>query len=49
LIPYPLGVADEMKHLFAVAGALAAFRSSIIEAIAKSTEIEDATTAALFT
>jgi starvation-inducible DNA-binding protein len=49
LIPYPLGVADEMKHLFAVAGALAAFGSSIIEAIAKSTEIEDATTAALFT
>jgi starvation-inducible DNA-binding protein len=49
LIPYPLGVADEMKHLFAVSAALAAFGSSIIEAIAKSTEIEDATTADLFT
>ena len=49
LIPYPLGVADELKHLFAVAGALAAFGGSVIEAIAKSTEIEDATTADLFT
>jgi starvation-inducible DNA-binding protein len=49
LIPYPLGVADEMKHLFAVSGALAAFGGSVIEAIAKSTEIEDATTADLFT
>jgi starvation-inducible DNA-binding protein len=49
LIPYPLGVADEMKHLFAVSNALAAFGASIIEAIAKSTEIEDATTADLFT
>jgi starvation-inducible DNA-binding protein len=49
LIPYPLGVADEMQHLFAVSGALAAFGGSVIEAIAKSTEIEDATTADLFT
>lgn len=49
LIPYPLGVADEGKHLFAVSGALAAFGGSIIEAIAKSTEIEDPTTADLFT
>ena len=49
LIPSPLGVADEMKHLFAVSGALAAFGGSVIEAIAKSTEIEDATTADLFT
>jgi starvation-inducible DNA-binding protein len=49
LIPYPLGVADELKHLFAVSGALAAFGGSVIEAIAKSTEIEDATTADLFT
>ena len=49
LIPYPLGVADELKHLFAVSGALAAFGGSVIEAIARSTEIEDATTADLFT
>jgi starvation-inducible DNA-binding protein len=49
LIPYPLGVADELEHLFAVSGALAAFGQSIIEAIAKSAEIEDPTTADLFT
>jgi starvation-inducible DNA-binding protein len=49
LIPYPLGVADEAQHLFAVSGALAAFGGSTIEAIAKSTEIGDPTTADLFT
>jgi starvation-inducible DNA-binding protein len=49
LIAYPLGIADELQHLFAVSGALAAFGGSIIDAIAKSTEIEDATTADLFT
>jgi starvation-inducible DNA-binding protein len=49
LIPYPLGIADELKHLFAVSGALAAFGGSIQEAIEKSTAIEDATTADLFT
>jgi starvation-inducible DNA-binding protein len=49
LIPYPIGIADELKHLFAVSGALAAFGGSVIEAIAKSTEIEDPTTADLFT
>lgn len=49
LIPYPLGIADETKHLFAVAGALAAFGGSIREAIEKSTEIGDPTTADLFT
>ena len=35
LIPYPLGIADEMQHLFAVSGALAAFGGSIVEAIEK--------------
>lgn len=49
LIPYPLGIADELQHLFAVSGALAAFGSSVIEAIEKSTDIGDATTADLFT
>ena len=46
---YPLGIADEMKHLFAVSNVLAAFGGSVIEAIEKSTEIGDATTADLFT
>ena len=49
LIPYPLGVADELQHLFAVSGALAAFGEAIREAIEKSTAIEDPTTADLFT
>ncbi len=49
LVPYPLGIADELQHLFAVSGALAAFGGSIQEAIEKSTAIEDATTADLFT
>ena len=49
LIKYPLGIADELQHLFAVSGALAAFGESIREAIEKSTAIEDPTTADLFT
>jgi starvation-inducible DNA-binding protein len=49
LNPYPLGIADEHKHLFAVSNVLAAFGGSIIEAIEKSTDIGDATTADLFT
>lgn len=49
LIEYPLGIADEPQHLFAVSGALAAFGSSIREAIEKSTAIGDPTTADLFT
>ena len=49
LNPYPLGIADELQHLFAVSNLLAAFGGSIIEAIEKSTEIGDATTADLFT
>jgi starvation-inducible DNA-binding protein len=49
LIPYPLGIADEVQHLFAVASALAAFGGSVIEAIERSTAIGDPTTADLFT
>jgi len=49
LIKYPLGIADELQHLFAVSGALAAFGSSIRDAIEKSAAIEDPTTADLFT
>jgi starvation-inducible DNA-binding protein len=49
LIPYPLGIADELQHLFAVSGALAGFGEKIREAIEKSTSIEDPTTADMFT
>lgn len=49
LIPYPLGIADDLQHLFAVSGALAAFGGSMIVAIEKSAAIGDATTADLFT
>lgn len=49
LIEYPLGIADEAQHLFAMAGALAAFGGSIIEATEKSAAIGDPTTADLFT
>jgi starvation-inducible DNA-binding protein len=49
LIPYPLGVADEMQHLFAVSGALAGFGESVREAIDHATDFGDATTADLFT
>ena len=49
LIPYPLGIADEAQHLFAVSAALAAFGGSVVEAIAKATRIKDPTTADLFT
>lgn len=49
LIPYPLGIADESKHVFAVAGALAAFGQSVREACTKAAEFGDADTADLFT
>lgn len=49
LTPYPLGVADELHHLYAVSGALAAFGGAIHAAIEKSTAIDDATTADLLT
>jgi starvation-inducible DNA-binding protein len=49
LNPYPLGIADELKHLFAVSGALAAFGGSIIDAIAKAADSGDPTTADLLT
>ena len=49
LIPYPLGIADEMQHLFAVSGALAGFGESVREAIDHATGYGDATTADLFT
>ncbi len=49
LVPYPLGVADEAKHIFAVSATLAAFGQQIHEAISASTTAGDTTTADLFT
>lgn len=49
LVPYPLGVADAQKHIFAVAGALAAFGQSVRKAVDTVAEIGDADTADLLT
>ncbi len=46
---YPLGVADEQKHIFAISGALAAFGEGVREASASATSFGDADTADLFT
>lgn len=48
LIPYPLGIADEKEHVFAISAALAAFGESIRQAIVQSSDSGDATTADLF-
>lgn len=49
LIPYPLGIADEQEHVFAVSATLAAFGQSAREAIDQATTFGDADTADLFT
>ncbi|PKU23006.1 DNA starvation/stationary phase protection protein Dps [Telmatospirillum siberiense] len=49
LVPYPLGIADEVRHIFAVSGTLAAFGQSAREAIDLASEFGDANTADLFT
>ncbi|WP_293868475.1 DNA starvation/stationary phase protection protein Dps [uncultured Alsobacter sp.] len=49
LVPYPLGVADTKEHLFAVAGALAAFEQSVREAIDATAAGGDAETSDIFT
>jgi starvation-inducible DNA-binding protein len=49
LIPYPLGIADEVQHLAAVSGALAAFGEMLRNAIASADQIGDAATVDLFT
>jgi starvation-inducible DNA-binding protein len=49
LIAYPLGVADAQEHIFAVAGALAAFGEGAREASATAADFGDTTTADLFT
>jgi starvation-inducible DNA-binding protein len=49
LIPYPLRIADESQHMFAVAATLAAFGQSARDAIGQSETLGDADTADLFT
>ena len=49
LVPYPLNIADENKHVFAIAGALAAFGQSVRDASQDCTAFGDADTADLFT
>ncbi len=49
LVPYPLRIADENQHVFAIAATLAAFGQSAREAIGNSAAIGDADTADLFT
>ena len=49
LVPYPLGLADGEKHIFAVAGTLAAFGQDVQEGITKATKMADVTTADLLT
>jgi starvation-inducible DNA-binding protein len=49
LVPYPLGIADVEQHIFAVAGALAAFGQSARDAIDTTDKLGDKATADLFT
>ncbi len=49
LVPYPLGVANEQQHLFAVSGSLAAFGQSVRDAVGKAGNFGDADTADLLT
>lgn len=49
LVRYPLGIADELQHLFAVSGALAGFGESVRDATDDAADFGDATTADLFT
>ena len=49
LVRYPLGIADETRHIFAVSGSLAAFGQSLREAIGQATTSGDADIADLFT
>jgi len=49
LLPYPLGIADENKHVFAVSEALAAFGESARQSITTSDAYGDADTSDLFT
>ena len=49
LVPYPLRIADENQHIFAVAATLAAFGQSARDAIGQSETLGDSDTADLFT
>jgi starvation-inducible DNA-binding protein len=49
LVRYALGIADDHQHIFAVAGALAAFGQSAREASGHAAAFGDADTADLFT
>ena len=49
LVPYPLRIADESQHIFAVSATLAAFGQSARDAIGQSETVGDADTADLFT
>ncbi len=49
LVPYPLGIADEQQHIFAVSATLAAFGQSVRLAIDEAVGFGDADTADLFT
>lgn len=49
LKPYKLGIASEKDHVEAIASALAVFGKSVQEAIKKCDDIDDPTTADLFT
>jgi len=49
MVPYALGVAEARDHLFAVAGALAAFEQSAREAIDAAAAAGDQETADVFT
>jgi starvation-inducible DNA-binding protein len=49
LIPYDVGIADELSHIFAVSAALAAFGQSVREAIGLATAFGDPLTADLLT
>lgn len=49
LLPYPILIADENEHVFAVAGALAGFGQSVRDASHAAAGFGDADTADLFT
>lgn len=49
LVPYSLGVADTKEHLFAVAGALAAYEQSVRDAIDTTASAGDTETSDIFT
>jgi starvation-inducible DNA-binding protein len=49
LVPYPLGIAGEKQHVFAISGTLAAFGESLREAVGQATKFGDIDTADMFT